>query len=167
MKVQKKSCDLPTGISSISSALNSKLSLKRHGDMKEPGATGLRRVGLSPVALAAKEGLALINGTQVSTALLGLTLHGCQRLARAADIAAALSIDGLQGSSKPFDARIHAARPFQGQMTSAANLRALLSAYVGELVWPPPLPLPVDPRDAAQMRELHRRVQAAQLELGL
>lgn len=93
----------------------------------EPGAASLRRAGLAPATLAAKEGLALINGTQASTALLGLTLHGAFLLARAADIAAALSIDGLQGSTRPFDARIHAARGFAGQAASAANLVALMS----------------------------------------
>jgi len=98
-----------------------------HDGVKEPGATALRRAGITPTTLAAKEGLALINGTQMSTALLGLTLHGCHRLARAADITAALTIDGLQGSAKPFEARIHAARPFAGQMTSAANLLGLLT----------------------------------------
>ncbi len=98
-----------------------------HGQAtRERGADALARAGLAPATLAPKEGLALINGTQMSTALLGLTLDGCERLARAADIAAALSIDGLQGSSHPFDARIHAARGFAGQSASAANLRALL-----------------------------------------
>src|SRR6478735_8673442 len=63
------------------------------------GAEALARVGLQPVALASKEGLALINGTQPSTALLGLSVAAAERLARAADIAAALSIDGLQGST--------------------------------------------------------------------
>ena len=91
------------------------------------GAEALARVGLQPVALAPKEGLALINGTQPSTALLGLALASAERLARAADIAAALSIDGLQGSTKPFDPRIHAARPFTGQAIAAANLARLLS----------------------------------------
>jgi histidine ammonia-lyase len=93
---------------------------------REPGAAALERAGLAPVALAPKEGLALINGTQASAALLGLALSAAERLARAADIAAALSIDGLQGSMKPFEARIHAARGFAGQQTSAANLTALL-----------------------------------------
>jgi histidine ammonia-lyase len=93
----------------------------------EPGAEALRRVGLKPVRLAAKEGLALINGTQPSTALLGLALAGAERLARAADIAAAMSIDGLQGSTKPFDHRIHDARGFTGQSISAANLVDLLA----------------------------------------
>ena len=91
------------------------------------GGDALRHAGLSPVALAAKEGLALINGTQASTALLGLTLAGALRLARAADIAAAMSIDGLQGSTRPFDARIHAARGLRGQAISAENLRNLLA----------------------------------------
>jgi histidine ammonia-lyase len=82
---------------------------------------------LTPVTLGPKEGLALINGTQASTGVLALALAGAERLARAADIAAALSIDGLQGSIKPFDARIHGARAFSGQSAVAANLRQLLS----------------------------------------
>jgi histidine ammonia-lyase len=77
--------------------------------------------------LAPKEGLALINGTQPSTALLGLAVAGAERLARAADVAAAMSIDGLQGSSKPFDRRIHDARGFPGQSISAGNLVELLA----------------------------------------
>ncbi|MGH9254759.1 MAG: histidine ammonia-lyase [Vicinamibacterales bacterium] len=97
-----------------------------HGDGRESGALALRRVGLTPVALAAKEGLALINGTQASTALLGLTVAEAERLARAADIAAAMSIDALRGSTRPFDPRIHEARGFAGQQTSAANVLALL-----------------------------------------
>src|SRR5262245_29360377 len=94
---------------------------------REPGAAALARVGLTPASLAPKEGLALINGTQPSTALVGLALAGSLRLARAADIAAALSIDGLQGSTKPFDPRIHDARGLAGQRTSAENLRHLLA----------------------------------------
>src|SRR5262245_39775360 len=98
------------------------------GEMpSESGAEALRRAGLQPIQLAAKEGLALINGTQPSTALLGLALAGAERLARAADIAAAMSIDGLQGSTKPFDHRIHDARGFTGQSVSAANLVDLLA----------------------------------------
>jgi histidine ammonia-lyase len=98
-----------------------------HDGHREAGAAALARAGLSPVTLAAKEGLALINGTQASTAVLGLTLAGAERLARAADIAAALSIDALQGSSRPFDPRIHAARGLAGQITSAANVRTLMA----------------------------------------
>jgi histidine ammonia-lyase len=96
-------------------------------DRRVPGAQGLDRAGLAPVALAPKEGLALINGTQPSTALLGLALHASLRLVRAADIAAALSIDGLQGSTRPFDPRIHDARGFAGQSISAENLRNLMA----------------------------------------
>ena len=91
-----------------------------------PGAEALRQAGLEPVALQAKEGLALINGTQVSSAVLALALAGAERLARAADVAAALSIDALLGSTDPFDPRIHAARPFGGQLASAANLARLM-----------------------------------------
>jgi histidine ammonia-lyase len=98
-----------------------------HDGRPEPGAAALARAGIEPVTLAPKEGLALINGTQASTALLGLTLAGAGRLARAADIGAALSIDALHGSTRPFDPRIHAARPFAGQQASAANLLALMT----------------------------------------
>ena len=91
------------------------------------GADALRAVGLAPVTLAAKEGLALINGTQPSTAVAALAAAGAERMARAADIAAALSIDALRGSIHPFDPRIHAARPHAGQRTSAANILALLA----------------------------------------
>ena len=94
---------------------------------REPGGDALARAGLTPATLAPKEGLALINGTQPSTALLGLALDGARRLARAADIAAALSIDGLQGSTKPFDRRIHDARGIAGQSTSADNIRRLMA----------------------------------------
>jgi len=90
------------------------------------GAHALARVGLAPLVLAPKEGLALINGTQPSTALLGLALRSALSLARAADIGAALSIDGLRGSTRPFDPRIHDARGMSGQSFSAANLRNLL-----------------------------------------
>jgi histidine ammonia-lyase len=91
-----------------------------------PGADALRRAGLQPVTLAPKEGLALINGTQPSTAVLALALAGAETLARAADIAAALSIDALRGSMHPFEARIHEARGFPGQITSAGNIERLM-----------------------------------------
>lgn len=90
------------------------------------GREALRSVGLDPVRLEAKEGLALINGTQPSAAVAALALDGAERLARAADIAVALSIDALRGSVHPFDPRIHAARPHAGQSTSASNVRRLL-----------------------------------------
>ncbi len=90
------------------------------------GAEALKRAGLTPVTLGAKEGLALINGTQPSTAVLALALAGAEQLACAADITAALSIDALRGSIHPFEARIHDARPFAGQRASAANIERLL-----------------------------------------
>jgi histidine ammonia-lyase len=91
-----------------------------------PGAEALARAGLSPIRLGPKEGLALINGTQPSTAVLALALAAAEQVARAADIAAALSIDALRGSIHPFEARIHDARPFRGQRAAAANIEALM-----------------------------------------
>jgi histidine ammonia-lyase len=91
------------------------------------GREALAAAGLEPVRLEAKEGLALINGTQPSVAVAALALDGADRLARAADIAVALSIDALKASVHPFDSRIHAARPHAGQSTSAANVRRLLA----------------------------------------
>jgi len=90
------------------------------------GAEALRRAGLKPITLGAKEGLALINGTQPSTAVLALALAGAEQVSRAADIAAAMSIDALRGSIHPFEPRIHEARPFAGQRQSAANIEALM-----------------------------------------
>jgi histidine ammonia-lyase len=90
------------------------------------GMEALRRAGLTPVSLGAKEGLALINGTQPSTAVLALALAGAEQLARAADITAAMSIDALRGSIHPFELRIHEARPFRGQLASAANIERLM-----------------------------------------
>ncbi len=96
------------------------------GTKVTPALDALAAADLAPVVLGPKEGLALINGTQVSTAVAALALAGAEQLARAADLAAALSIDGLQGSIKPFDARIHRARPFSGQSIVAANLTNVL-----------------------------------------
>jgi histidine ammonia-lyase len=81
---------------------------------------------LKPISLAPKEGLALINGTQASAAVLALAVIAVERLVRIADIAAAMSVDALRGSMHPFEARIHAARPVPGQMASADNLWRLL-----------------------------------------
>jgi len=90
------------------------------------GRAALARASLQPTALGAKEGLALINGTQASAAVASLALLGAERLARAADLAAALTIDGLRGSYHPFEARLHDCRPHPGQRTSADNLLRLL-----------------------------------------
>jgi histidine ammonia-lyase len=90
-----------------------------------PGAAALTKAGLKPVTLGPKEGLALINGTQASTATLALAVLAAARLARAADIAAAMSVDALRGSIHPFEARLHAVRPVPGQAASADNLTRL------------------------------------------
>lgn len=87
----------------------------------------LRRAGIEPVVLAAKEGLALINGTQAIAATGSLALLRAQRLAEVADVAGALTLEGLMGSHKPFYHRIHDVRPQPGQVACAANLRRLLA----------------------------------------
>jgi len=99
--------------------------IRRKGRV-EPGASVFRDVGLTPIALQAKEGLALINGTQAATALGVLALLESARVMRAAHAACALSIEGLCGSARPFDPRVHALRPHRGQRDSAAAIRALL-----------------------------------------
>src|SRR5687767_7198971 len=91
------------------------------------GQAALASVGLQPITLGPKEGLALINGTQFSAAVLALALAGAERLSRAADIAAAMSIDALMGSMHPFEPRIHELRPFAGQASAADNLVRLMS----------------------------------------
>jgi len=92
-----------------------------------PGAQALEAAGLAPAVLEAKEGLALINGTQLMSATTALALLEAERLARAADVVAALTTDALKGTDVAFDPRIHAARPHAGQAASARNLRALLA----------------------------------------
>jgi histidine ammonia-lyase len=81
---------------------------------------------LEPIVLHAKDGLALINGTQLMAAYGAYVLESCLRLVKTADIVAAISLEALQGSVVPFDARIHAARPHPGQRAVAKNVRALL-----------------------------------------
>jgi histidine ammonia-lyase len=90
------------------------------------GAEALARAGLEPVALEAKEGLSLINGTQFMAAVGALGLVRARRLVAAADIACALSVEALQGSRVSFLPEIHALRPLPGQAASAANVLRLL-----------------------------------------
>jgi histidine ammonia-lyase len=92
-----------------------------------PSADALARASLAPVRLEAKEGIALINGTQLTTAVTGLALAEARRLARTADVAGALSLDALKGTDVAFDPRIHATRPHPGQGASARNLVRLLA----------------------------------------
>jgi histidine ammonia-lyase len=91
-----------------------------------PAATGLAQAGLAPLALAAKEGLALLNGTQVSTALALRGLFEAEELFAAAVVTGALSVDAARGSDAPFDARIHEVRGQPGQIDVAAKYRKLL-----------------------------------------
>src|SRR6185436_9852354 len=91
-----------------------------------PAGEALAAAGLRPVELAAKEGLSLINGTQYMTALGALALCDAARLATAADIAGALSLEAQMGSKRPFDARLMGVRPHPGQAACAQNLLALL-----------------------------------------
>jgi histidine ammonia-lyase len=92
-----------------------------------PGAEALRAAGLRPITLEPKEGLALINGTQLMTAVGGLAVLRALRLARAADVVGALTLDSLLGTDVAFDPRIHAERPHAGQQASARNLKKLLA----------------------------------------
>ncbi|MCB5203203.1 histidine ammonia-lyase [Neorhizobium sp. T786] len=94
------------------------------------GGDALSRSGLEPVVLAAKEGLALINGTQTSTALALAGLFRAHRAAQAALITGAMSTDAAMGSSAPFHPDIHTLRGHQGQIDTAASLRALLAGSV-------------------------------------
>ncbi|MEW5800041.1 MAG: histidine ammonia-lyase [Bacteroidota bacterium] len=86
----------------------------------------LQKHGFSPLRLTAKEGLALINGTQMMTAFAGLIIHESRQLTKLADIACALSVEALKGTDTAFDERIHKLRPYKGQLASAKNLRALM-----------------------------------------
>jgi histidine ammonia-lyase len=90
------------------------------------GAEALRRARLEPAKLHPKDGLALINGTQVITALLALAVIKARRLVRSVDVIGALTLDALLGTDVAFDPRIHEARPHPGQASSARNLRRLL-----------------------------------------
>ena len=91
------------------------------------GALALRAAGVKPVALGPKEGLALLNGTQVSTALALSGLVAAERNAEAAILAGAMSVDAVMGSDTPFDPRIHALRPHPGQQLAASHYRRLLA----------------------------------------
>jgi histidine ammonia-lyase len=91
-----------------------------------PGVEALARVGLEPLRLQAKEGLSLINGTQFMAAFGALGTVRAQRLARAADVACALSLDALQGSRVAFTPEVQALRPLPGQAAVARNILRLL-----------------------------------------
>jgi histidine ammonia-lyase len=113
-------------LSHMTLALMGEGEVRVQGEWVRAGAA-LKNAGITPLTLAAKEGLALINGTQVSTAL---ALHGffmAERLLEAGTVTGALCVDAAKGSDAPFDPRIHAVRGQPGQIASAAVTRALLA----------------------------------------
>ncbi|MBM3325052.1 MAG: histidine ammonia-lyase [Calditrichaeota bacterium] len=92
-----------------------------------PGGEALRRAGLKPIELSYKEGLGLINGSQMCTGEAALLLVDARRLLKNAFIASAMTIDALKGVPKAYDERLHAVRPFHGQNTVARHLRTLMA----------------------------------------
>jgi histidine ammonia-lyase len=92
-----------------------------------PAADVLEAHNLAPITLHAKDGLALINGTQLMSAYGAYVLERALRLVTTADVLAAMSLEALQGSATPFDERIHDIRPHPGQKAVAANVRRLLA----------------------------------------
>ena len=99
--------------------------IRRHGEVV-PAAEALAQEGLAPLNLGPKEGLALLNGTQVSTALTLAALFELETVFAAAVVSGALTLDALQGSDTPFDARIHHVRGHEGQARTAQIYRELL-----------------------------------------
>ena len=92
-----------------------------------PAAEALAAAGLEPIALEAKEGLSLLNGTEGMSGMLCLAIDRADRLTSVGDIAAALSIEALMGSARPFRPEIHALRPHPGQVASAERIARLLA----------------------------------------
>lgn len=108
------------------------LALIGEGEMEVDGITvpaseALARAGLAPLRLVEKEGLALINGTQGTTGFTLLALLGGESLLETADVAGAMTLEGLRGTPEPFRPAVHRARPHAGQITSAARLWSLLA----------------------------------------
>ena len=96
-----------------------------YGGGTMPAREALAAAGLAPVVLEAKEGLALINGTQAMTAIGALVLHEAQALCTVADLAGAMSLEALKGTVRAFDGRVVGVRPHPGAEATAANLRRL------------------------------------------
>jgi histidine ammonia-lyase len=91
-----------------------------------PSSEALQSAEIEPLQLEAKEGIALLNGTQAMAAVGSLALHRAERVARLADVAGAMTLEAVRGTPVAFDERIHAARPHPGQIEVAAHLRELL-----------------------------------------
>ena len=106
------------------------LALLGEGDVRINGsrvsaAEALRDAGIDPVSLEAKEGLALVNGTEGMLAMACLAIHDFERVLKTADVACAMSVEALLATDRPFAEAIHALRPHPGQLDSASNLRKL------------------------------------------
>ncbi|MFW6078348.1 MAG: histidine ammonia-lyase [Gemmatimonadota bacterium] len=99
-----------------------------HGGERVGGGEALRRAGLDPLTLEAKEGLALNNGTQVQTGIGALALRAAERAVETAEVAGAMSLEAMRGTPDAFDEAIQRARPHPGQAESASRLRSLLEA---------------------------------------
>ncbi len=95
--------------------------------VRMPGGKALEKAGLKPIDLTYKEGLGLINGSQMSTAGAALILFDARNLLKNSFIAAAMTIDALKGVQTAYDARLHAVRPFNGQNVVAGHLRKLMA----------------------------------------
>jgi histidine ammonia-lyase len=91
-----------------------------------PGAKALERAGITPPGLAARDGLAVINGSNLTNAIGCLIVYDAERWLKQAEIAAAMSLEALKANMKPYDTRLHSLRGFQGAVTSAANLRHVM-----------------------------------------
>jgi histidine ammonia-lyase len=91
------------------------------------GQKALQQLGRPPLDLREKEGLALINGTQIMTAIGCVCVHDAIVLSKTADVACAMTVEALRGTDRAYDERIHDARPHEGQRVTAQNLRALLA----------------------------------------
>jgi histidine ammonia-lyase len=97
-----------------------------HGE-RMSGGEAMRFAGIAPLTLEAKEGLALLNGTQAMTAAGGLALLAAERLTDAADVIGAMTLEALKGTPAAFDEKIQSARPHTGQIASAQRLRELIA----------------------------------------
>ncbi|MEK6620153.1 MAG: histidine ammonia-lyase [Chloroflexota bacterium] len=98
-----------------------------HDGKRKPAADALKHAGLKPVELGPKEGLSLINGTQVMTGMGCLALHDAEMLATSADVIGMMSAEALRATDRSWDEAIHDARPHPGQRVVAANLRGLVA----------------------------------------
>jgi histidine ammonia-lyase len=99
----------------------------REATTRRSGADALRAAGLKPIQLAPKEGVSLINGTQVMTAIGCLALHDAEVLATTADVVGAMSAEALRATDRAWDLDLHATRPHPGQQAVASNLRSLMA----------------------------------------